>query len=128
MVLDLGCLPTVRQIHYNTVSLMTIILIHTYLPGYAAYNPNQFKFELMLLAEYEESFSTYTFKQFLEDYMMTQSCVQDEHQRIVIEKLQSNFSVTSVKVLLVSLLNAFRDLTLMGVQVSNLCCGPELIW
>ena len=91
----------------------------------AAYNPNQFKFELMLLAEYEESFSTYTFKQFLEDYTVTKSSVQDEHQRMVIGKLQSNFSITSVKVLLVSLLNAFRDLTLMGVQVRFSCCGPK---
>jgi hypothetical protein len=71
----------------------------------------------MLLAEYEESFSTYTMKQFMEDYMMNPCNVQGDHKKNVI-KLQSNFSITSVKVLLVSLLNAFRDLTLMGVQVS----------
>ena len=33
-----------------------------------------------------------------------------------IQNLQANFSLISVKVLLVSLLNAFRDLTLLGVQ------------
>ena len=81
-----------------------------------AYNPYQYKFELMLLAEYEESFSTYTMKQFMEDYITNPSTAQTDHQRIAIEKLQSNFSITAVKVLLVSLLNAFRDLTLMGIQ------------
>ncbi|KAL3774658.1 hypothetical protein HJC23_002467 [Cyclotella cryptica] len=81
-----------------------------------AYNQNQFKFELMLLAEYEESFSTYTMRQFMEDYMMNALSIEDEGQRKSIQKLQSNFSLTSLKVLLVSLLNAFRDLTLMGVQ------------
>jgi hypothetical protein len=70
-----------------------------------AHNPNQYKFELMLLAEYEESFSTYTMRQFMEDYMNNASAIQD-------------LSITSIKVLLVSLLNAFRDLTLMGIQVS----------
>jgi hypothetical protein len=59
----------------------------------------------MLLAEYEESFSTYTMRQFMEDYMNNASAIQD-------------LSITSIKVLLVSLLNAFRDLTLMGIQVS----------
>lgn len=56
-------------------------------------------------------------KQFMEDYITDSSTVQDDHHRMVIEKLQSNFSITAVKVLLVSLLNAFRDLTLMGIQV-----------
>jgi hypothetical protein len=70
-----------------------------------AYNLNQYKFELMLLAEYEESFSTYTMRQFMEDYMNNEPTIKD-------------LSITSIKVLLVSLLNAFRDLTLMGIQVS----------
>lgn len=64
----------------------------------------------------------YTMKQFLEDYMTKASTVQDEQQRLSIQKLQSKFSITSIKVLLVSLLNAFRDLTLMGVQVSWYKC------
>ncbi|KAL3773263.1 hypothetical protein ACHAWO_010963 [Cyclotella atomus] len=68
-----------------------------------AYNLNQYKFELMLLAEYEESFSTYTMRQFMEDYMNNEPTIKD-------------LSITSIKVLLVSLLNAFRDLTLMGIQ------------
>lgn len=98
-----------------------------------AYNPNQYKFELMLLAEYEESFSTYTMRHFLEDYMMNAFSIEDDNARMAIQKLQSNFTITSVKVLLVSLLNAFRDLTLMGVQVSSLwwmgavMYGSELI-
>ena len=83
-----------------------------------AYNPNQYKFELMLLAEYEESFSTYTMKQFMEDYMINIVSVKDDNQRVAIERLQHDFTITSVKVLLVSLLNGFRDLTLMGIQVS----------
>ena len=37
-------------------------------------------------------------------------------ERLRIETLQSRFSLIKVKVLLVSLLNGFRDLTLMGVQ------------
>ena len=109
-----------------------------------AYNQNQYKFELMLLARYCETFSTYTMRRFMEEYMTVQSSVTDEAQRLSLHKMQSEFSVTSVKVLLVSLLNgklqlegefmrvyhrkyeqsnriqffhtAFRDLTLMGVQ------------
>jgi len=81
-----------------------------------AYNQNQFKFELMLLAKYEEDFSTYTMKCFMEEYMAVQSSVTNETQLLSIHKMHSGFSITSVKVLLVSLLNAFRDLTLMGVQ------------
>merc|ERR1712194_497465 len=37
-------------------------------------------------------------------------------QRQSLDQMQSEFSITSVEVFLVSLLNAFRDLTLMGVQ------------
>ena len=80
-----------------------------------AYNHNQYKFELMLLSKYEEVFSTYTMRRFIEEYVATPSSV-DENQRSAIQKLQSDFSITSVKVFLVSLLNAFRDLTLMGIQ------------
>jgi len=59
----------------------------------------------MLLSKYEEDFSTYTMRCFLEEYTK-----QD-----VSSKLQ-DFSITGVKILLVSLLNAFRDLTLMGIE------------
>lgn len=39
-----------------------------------------------------------------------------EEERVRINTLQQDFSLIKVKVLLVSLLNGFRDLTLMGVQ------------
>jgi len=81
-----------------------------------AYNQNQYKFELMLLAKYEEDFSTYTMRCFMEEYMSVQSSVKNNDQWLSIHKMQSEFSISSVKVFLVSLLNAFRDLTLMGVQ------------
>ena len=80
------------------------------------YNENEYKFELMLLAKYEEDFSTYTMRCFMEEYVAVPSTVTDEEKRKSIVKLQSEFSLTSVKVFLVSLLNAFRDLTLMGIQ------------
>jgi hypothetical protein len=78
-------------------------------------NEHEFKFEAMLLARYEEEFSTYTLKKFIEDFLAPIKTASPE-QRIEVENLQTNFSLISVKVLLVSLLNAFRDLTLMGVQ------------
>ena len=81
-----------------------------------AYNQNEYKFELMLLSKYEEEFSTYTMREFMEEYIVVTSSVETEEKRRAIKKLQSGFTVTSVKVFLVSLLNAFRDLTLMGVQ------------
>ena len=59
----------------------------------------------MLLSKYEEDFSTYTMRCFLEEYTKPD----------VSSKLQ-DFSITGVKILLVSLLNAFRDLTLMGIE------------
>jgi len=79
-------------------------------------NPHEFKFEAVLLAKYEEEFSTYTMKKFIADYLMPLDRVTDEKERKEVENLQGKFSLISVKVLLVSLLNAFRDLTLMGVQ------------
>lgn len=78
-------------------------------------NEDEYKFEAMLLARYEEEFSTYTMKRFMEDFLIPVQAAQPE-QLGEIESLQKNFSLISVKVLLVSLLNAFRDLTLMGVQ------------
>lgn len=69
----------------------------------------------MLLARYEEEFSTYTMKKFMEHFLVPiERTSRDEKEEI--QDLQSNFSLISVKVLLVSLLNAFRDLTLLGVQ------------
>ena len=81
-----------------------------------SHNAHEFKFEAVLLAKYEEEFSTYTMKKFIADYLTPPDKVTDEEERKEVDKLQSNFSLISVKVLLVSLLNAFRDLTLMGVQ------------
>jgi hypothetical protein len=81
-----------------------------------AYNHNEYKFELMLLSKYEEEFSTYTMREFMDEYVVVPSSVEVDERRRAIQKLQSGFTITSVKVFLVSLLNAFRDLTLMGVQ------------
>ncbi len=80
-----------------------------------SYNDHEYKFEAMLLAKYEEEFSTYTMKKFMEDFLIPIDTLLPE-ERQEIQSLQSKFSLISVKVLLVSLLNAFRDLTLMGVQ------------
>ena len=78
--------------------------------------PNKFeyKWEAILLARYEENFSTYTMRKFMEDYIAIPDMVPAERRAEVL-KLQHSFSIISVKVLLVSLLNAFRDLTLVGV-------------
>lgn len=80
-------------------------------------NREEFKFELTLLSRYQEDFSTYTLKKFLDDY--TTVLAKDEPlnpQTSSIRALQEDFSLIKVKVLLVSLLNGFRDLTLMGIQ------------
>ena len=78
-------------------------------------NEHEFKFEAMLLSKYEEDFSTYTMKKFMRDYLLPLDRASPD-ERANIEQMQAKFSLISVKVLLVSLLNAFRDLTLMGVQ------------
>lgn len=70
-----------------------------------AYNQNEYKFELMLLAKYEEDFSTYTMRCFMEEYLAVPSSVTNEDQKSSIVRMQSQFSITAVKVLLVSLLN-----------------------
>jgi len=82
------------------------------------HNENQYKFELMLLAKYEPDFSTYTLRSFIEEYIAVPDTITCEKKRLSIIKLQSEFTLTSIKVFLVSLLNAFRDLTLMGIQES----------
>lgn len=70
-----------------------------------AYNQNEYKFELMLLAKYEEDFSTYTMRCFMEEYLTIPSSVTNEERKASIVKMHSQFSITAVKVLLVSLLN-----------------------
>lgn len=70
-----------------------------------AYNPNQYKFEVALLARYSETFSAYTMRSFMEEYTTAPSAVADEVQGRSLGKMQSEFSITSVKVFLVSLLN-----------------------
>ena len=71
----------------------------------------EYKFEATILARYEEEFSTYTMKQFMQDYTSKTKTNDDEEK-----DWRKEFNLISLKVLLVSLLNAFRDLTLMGVQ------------
>jgi len=79
-----------------------------------AYNQHEFKFEAVLLAKYEEEFSTYTMRRFMEDYIALPEQVPEERREEILA-LQAKFSIILVKTVLVSLLNAFRDLTLMGV-------------
>jgi len=81
-------------------------------------NKFEFRWEAILLARYEEQFSTYTMRRFMEDYIALVRTVrtEDPARASEVERLQASFSLLSVKILLVSLLNAFRDLTLMGVQ------------
>eukprot|EP00927_Polykrikos_kofoidii_P083914 TRINITY_DN8714_c0_g2_i1.p1 TRINITY_DN8714_c0_g2~~TRINITY_DN8714_c0_g2_i1.p1 ORF type:complete len:840 (-),score=105.53 TRINITY_DN8714_c0_g2_i1:11-2359(-) len=76
----------------------------------------EYKFEGTLLSRYQEEFSTYTMKRFLDDY--TKLLPRDDGRmgQSVERKLQDTFTWIQVKVLLVSLLDGFRDLTLMGVQ------------
>ena len=69
-----------------------------------AYNQNQYMFQVTLLSKYSETFSTYTMRSFMEEYMTIPSSVSDD-QRQSLSKMQSEFSITSVKVFLVSLLN-----------------------
>lgn len=80
-----------------------------------AYNQQEYKFEAVLLAKYEEEFSTYTMRRFMEDYIAISERLPEE-QRAEVIQLQEKFTIILVKTFLVSLLNAFRDLTLMGVH------------
>lgn len=82
-----------------------------------SYNPQEYKWEVMLLARYEKQFSAYTLRRFMEDYTAVPNDHTKSHERNTkVEKFQESMSLISVKLLLVNLLNAFRDLTLMGVQ------------
>ena len=69
-----------------------------------AYNQNEYKFELMLLSKYDENFSSYTLRCFMEEYTTQLILVTDESRRMSMERMQIEFSITAVKVLLVSLL------------------------
>jgi hypothetical protein len=77
---------------------------------------NEFKFEMTLLSQFHEEFSTYTLKRFLEDFIAKAAQVSDEDEQKRVVALQEEFSLIKVKRLLVSLVDGFRDLTLMGVQ------------
>jgi len=87
-----------------------------------ASRPTEYKFEATILARYEEEFSTYTMKRFMHDYTSRDTppprkgVMTDETEVEIADDWREDFSLISVKVLLVSLLNAFRDLTLMGVR------------
>jgi len=76
-----------------------------------AYNHEEYKFEIMLLSRYEQKFASYTMTRFMKDYISVQNSTPTNARAV-----QKTFSLIKVKVLLVSLLNAFRDLTLMGVE------------
>ena len=78
----------------------------------------EYKWEAILLARYEEEFSTYTMKRFMQDYTAEIDKLRetDPQRAQKAAALQEEFTILNVKILLVSLLNAFRDLTLMGVQ------------
>ncbi|CAK0834598.1 unnamed protein product [Prorocentrum cordatum] len=78
-------------------------------------NHEEYKFEAVLLSRHQEEFSSYTMKKFMADYTTPPHCVPVEVQGAA-QKMHADFSLMKVKELLVSLLSAFRDLTLMGVQ------------
>ena len=79
---------------------------------------HEYRFELSLLSQYNKEFSAYTLSRFLEDFILEKRRrdLLAPEKKATVEKLQDEFSLMHVKVLLVSLLSGFRDLTLMGVQ------------
>lgn len=78
---------------------------------------DEYKFEATLLSQFQEDFSSYTLKAFTDDYTaVTARWLPSRIEKERVEALQERFTLIKVKVLLVSLLNGFRDLTLMGVQ------------
>ena len=64
----------------------------------------------MLLSQYQEDFSAYTLKRFMDDYTSTERMRSERPpaERLRVETLQREFSLIKVKVLLVSL-NRHRD-------------------
>ena len=91
-------------------------LLYTYGVGIALASDNnnhdEYKFEATLLSQYQQDFASYTMKRFMEDYTtVTARARLQPEERARIETLQVQFSLIKVKVLLVSLLNAFRVLS-----------------
>jgi len=95
-------------------------LLHFYGMGIAMSSNNdhhnEFKFEMALLSQFKKEFSTYTLKRFLDDFVAKPAQVSGEDEGKRVHALQGEFSLIKVKRLLVSLVDGFRDLTLMGVQ------------
>ncbi|CAJ1329784.1 unnamed protein product, partial [Effrenium voratum] len=64
-------------------------------------NHEEYKFEVTLLSQYQEDFSSYTLKQFMDDYtkVLTQGdlCPEEEHR---IKQMQRKFTLIKAKVLL----------------------------
>ena len=75
-----------------------------------------FKFEASILSQYLEDFSSYTLKMFVADYHTLPIPSMPAEERLRLSKLQGRFTLIKVKVLLVSLLDGFRDLTRAGVM------------
>ncbi|KAL3913188.1 MAG: hypothetical protein SGPRY_008073 [Prymnesium sp.] len=84
-------------------------------------NHEQYRFEAVLLSQYQEDFSSYTLKRFIDDYSCRPELMDTKNnfsEKARVETLQAQFSLIEVKVLLVSLLNGFRDLTLSGAPIN----------
>ena len=97
---------------------------------------DEYKFEAVLLSQYQPDFSSYTLKRFMDDYtrvpppppseagegeaeeMEAEAAEEARAEARRIERLQSTFSIIKMKVLLGSLLDGFRyahmAITLMG--------------
>lgn len=80
-----------------------------------------FHFEAVLLSQFDDRFSTYTLKRFMENYMaltenMDEGDEEETAEKARVVQLQRHFSIIHVKELLESLLDGFRDLTRAGVQ------------
>jgi len=96
-------------------------LLHFYGLGIALASNNEqhdlYKLEAVLLSQFQPDFSSYTLKRFMDDYMrpITRGAIEAA-ERDRLEAMHETLTLIKVKVLLVSLLNGFRDLTLMGVQ------------
>jgi len=118
---EAGLGKRLRQLSHRTLLNSDGRVLYFYGLGVAlssnAYQPTEYKFEAAILARYEEEFSTYTMKRFMQDYISRETLPPArEKETATGVDWREDFSLISVKVLLVSLLNAFRDLTLMGVQ------------
>merc|ERR1719506_1508543 len=71
-------------------------------------NHEEYKFESVLFSRYQEEFSSYTMKKFMDDYTTVTDRLQDVEARTAIQKMQADFCLIKVKELLVSLLSGFR--------------------